>query len=102
MEKGRLGMKEGELAGRGMEDDVDALTVGLPLRQRQGEVKIKMLAPDMVQLVPERLLPLGRGEAGVDIDIKAAVVIGKDDALDREREGDEADVIVSHPGAAPR
>lgn len=102
MEKGRLGMKERELAGRGMEHNVDALTVGLPLGQSQGEVKIKMLAPDMVQLMPERLLPLGGGEAGVDIDIKAAVVIGKDDALDREREGDEADVIVSHPGAAPR
>jgi len=102
MKKGRLGMKERELAGRGMEHNVDALAIGLPLGQAQGEVKIKMLAPDMVQLMLKGLLLFGGGEAGVDIDIKAAVIIGEDDALDREREGDEADVMISHPGAVPR
>lgn len=101
-QEGRLGLKAGQLAGGRVEDDVDALAVGLTLDKVDGQVEKEMLALDMAQLVGEDGLTARVGEKGVDVDIKAAVVIREDDALDGQGQGDEADIVISHHFSAPR
>ena len=61
-----------------------------------------MLVPDVAQLMLQRRLLAGRGEAGVDVDVKAAVVIREGDPLHLRREGDQADIGVSHGAGAPQ
>ena len=79
-----------------MEDDVERFPVRLALHAVNGHVEIKMLVPDMAQLMLQRLLLAGGREAGVDVDIEAAVVIRERHALHLRGQGDEADEGVGH------
>lgn len=96
MGKGGLGIKAGDFALRRVEDNVQRLAVGLTLHAGQGQVEIKMLLLQVAQLVLKRLLALLRGEAGVYIDIEAAVIIRDADALDGAGQGDKADIVFEH------
>lgn len=96
MGKGRLGIKTGDFALRRVEDDVQRFAVSLTLHARQGQVEIKMLLLQVAQLVLKRLLALLRGEAGVYIDIEAAVIVRDADALDGAGQGDKADIVFEH------
>ena len=96
MGKGGLGIKTGDFALRRMEDNVQRFAVGLTLLAGQGQIEIKMLLLQMAQLMLKRLLALLRGEAGVYIDIEAAVIIRDADALDGAGQGDKADIVFEH------
>ncbi len=96
MGKGGLGIKAGDFALRRVEDNVQRLAVGLTLHAGQGQIEIKMLLLQVAQLVLKRLLALLRGEAGVYIDIEAAVIIRDADALDGAGQGDKADIVFEH------
>lgn len=96
MGKGGLGIKAGDFALRRMEDNVQRFAVSLTLHARQGQVEIKMLLLQVTQLVLKRLLALLRGEAGVYIDIEAAVIVRDADTLDGAGQGDKADIVFEH------
>ena len=55
-----------------------------------------MLLLQMAKLMLKRLLALLRGETGVYIDIKAAVIIRDADTLDGAGQGDKADIVFEH------
>ena len=55
-----------------------------------------MLLLQMAQLMLKRLLALLRGETGVYIDIKAAVIVRDADSLDGAWQGDKADIVFEH------
>ncbi len=96
MGKGRLRIKAGDFALRRVEDNVQRFAVGLTLHAGQGQIEIKMLLLQMAQLMLKRLLALLRGEAGVYIDIEAAVIVRDADALDGAGQGDQADIVFEH------
>ena len=96
MSKGGLGIKAGDFALRRVEDDVERFAVGLTLHAGQWQVEIKMLLLQMAQLMLKRLLALLRGEAGIYIDIEAAVIIRDADALDGTGQRDKADIVFEH------
>ena len=96
MGKGGLGIKAGDFALRRMENDIQRLAVCLALHARQGQIEIEMLLLQVAQLMLKRILALLRGETGVYINIKAAVIVRDADALDGARQGDEAEIILEH------
>lgn len=96
MGKVRLRIKAGDFALRRVEDNVQRFAVGLTLHAGQGQIEIKMLLLQMAQLMLKRLLALLRGEAGVYIDIEAAVIVRDADALDGAGQGDKADIVFEH------
>lgn len=102
VKKSGLRTEAGELAGGRMENNIDALAVSLTLNKGEGEIKIKMLALYVGKLMLQGLLLTGRREGRIDIDIKAAVIIGKDNTLHRQRESDKTNIVINHRGAAPR
>lgn len=96
MGKGGLRIKAGDFALRRVEDDVQRLAVGLTLHAGQGQVEIEMLLLQMAQLMLKRFLALLRGEAGIYIDIEAAVIIRDADTLDGAGQADKADIVFEH------
>ena len=57
---------------------------------------------DLSRWARQGVLLLLRGEAGVDLDVEAAVVVRERDALHPQGQRDDADMGVTHRGAAPR
>ena len=96
MGKGGLRIKAGDFALRRVEDDVKRFAVSLTLHTGQRQVEVKMLLLQVTQLMLERFLALLRGEAGVYIDIEAAVIIRDADALDGAGQGDKTDIVFEH------
>ena len=89
-------VEAGKLIFRGMEDRVDSFTIGLPLHKLNGQVKIKMLRLKVAQLMLQGLVLLFGREGGVDVNVKAAVIIGQGDTLHRPGQGDLTDKIINH------
>ena len=102
MGKRGLRIEAGEEALRRVKNHIYMLAIGLALHQADGHIQIKMLLPDMVQLMLQNLLPAGRGQERIDIDVEAAVIIGDADPLHRTGQVHQAKVIINHCGAGPQ
>lgn len=94
-----LRMEAGDVIFRGVEDRVEGFTIGLTLNKLNRQLKIKMLRLQVAQFMLQGFILLFGGEGGIDIDIKAAVIIGQGDTLHCPGQGNLTDKIINHNNA---
>lgn len=75
---------------------VKGFTVRLPLYAGNGDLKSKVLVVDVPQLVFKRGLLLLRRQTGIDVYVKAPVVIQNRNTFNSCRQRNGADMVFAH------